>query len=70
MNELNLLLESLFSIVSSRASVFEVAGCNHRQHPRFVVAPREGGRTARVLAGAAKTGHPAAVTSSQDFGFE
>lgn len=68
MNGINLPLESLFSIVSSRASVSEVAGCNRRQHPHFAVAPQGSGRTAWVLAEAAKTGYPAAVTSSRDFG--
>ena len=70
MNEINVPLESLFSNVSSRASVSEVAGCNRRQYPRFAAAPREGGGSARVLAEVARTGHPAAVTSSRGFGFE
>lgn len=68
-NEINVPLESLFSNVSSRASVSEVAGCNRRPYPRFAVAPREGDGSARVLAEVART-HPAAVTSSRGFGFE
>lgn len=48
----------------------EVAGCNRRQHPRFVVAPRETGGTAWTLVEAVRTEHPAAVTSSRGFGSE
>lgn len=60
-------LSSPFSTVSSRAWVFEVAGCSRRSPLRCAASSTAGARR-RVPAAAAKTVHPAAVTCSRGSG--